>query len=59
MKKIAVAAAFSIAVTGAQAGGLDAPQMEPEVIIEETSASSAGGVVIGLLLVALLVATAS
>ncbi len=59
MKKIAFAATLAFVVTGAEAGNLDEPQMEPEVIIEETATSSAGGVVIGLLLVALLVATAS
>ncbi|WP_108483814.1 hypothetical protein [Oceaniglobus ichthyenteri] len=57
MKKIALAAALSVAATGAFAGGLAEPVMEPTVIIEETSSSS-GGVVVPLLLLAVLVAVA-
>lgn len=45
MKKLALAAAVSVAATAAFAGGMEAPMMEPEVIIEETKASSAGFVI--------------
>lgn len=42
MKKIALAAAFSVAATGAFAGGgttkYDEPVVEPEIIIEDTQA---------------------
>ncbi|NCO22341.1 MAG: hypothetical protein GW905_10175 [Rhodobacterales bacterium] len=58
MKKIALAAVLSIAATGAFAGGLAAPILEPTVIVEETTSSS-GGIVVPLLLLALVVAVAS
>ena len=49
MKKIALAAALSVAATTAFAGGMAEPVMEPEVVAAETS-SSAGGIVVPLLL---------
>lgn len=55
MKKLALAAALSVAATGAFAGGLAAPILEPAVIIEETTSSS-GGIIIPLLLLAVVVA---
>ena len=47
MKKIALAAALSLATTSAFAGGAVEPVMEPEVVAAQT-ASSSGGVVIPL-----------
>lgn len=55
MKKLALAAALSVAATASFAGGLEAPVMEPTVIVEETTSSS-GGIVIPLLLLAIVVA---
>ena len=58
MKKIALAAVLSVAATGAFAGGLAAPVLEPAVIVEETTSSS-GGIVIPLLLLAVIIAVAA
>lgn len=59
MKKIALAAALSVAATGAFAGGMIAePVMEPAVVVEESSAAS-GGFVIPLLLLAVVAAVAA
>ncbi len=61
MKKIALAAALSVASTGAFAGGMvaePAPVMEPAVVVEESSGSS-GGFVIPLLLLAVVAAVAA
>lgn len=55
MKKLALAAAFSLAASTAFAGGLDIPVIEAPVIVEDTSSSSAM-VVIPLLLLAVLLA---
>jgi len=52
MKKIALAAAFSLAATTAYAGGMSEPVMEPEVIVEDT-ASSDGGILVPLLAIVL------
>jgi FtsH-binding integral membrane protein len=49
MKKIALAAALSLATTSAFAGGMAEPVMEPEVVAAKTS-SSAGGIIVPLLL---------
>lgn len=49
MKKIALAAALSVAASTAFAGGVAEPTMEPEVVKASTS-SSAGGLVVPLLL---------
>lgn len=55
MKKIALAAALSVAATSAFAGGYSEPVMEPEVIVEDTS-SSAGGILVPLLAILLIAA---
>jgi hypothetical protein len=54
MKKIALAAALSVAATSAFAGGMAEPVMEPEVVVEEASSSS--GALIPLLLLVLVAA---
>lgn len=56
MKKLALAAALSVAATTAFAGGIAEPVMEPEVIVEDTSSSSGGGLVVPLLLLVLVAA---
>jgi hypothetical protein len=53
MKKIALAAALSVAASAAFAGGMAAPVLEPVVIVEETS-SSAGGIIVPILALILL-----
>ncbi|MEZ5777249.1 MAG: hypothetical protein R3E44_02700 [Paracoccaceae bacterium] len=58
MKKLALAAALSIAATSAFAGGMAEPIMEPAPVVEEAS-SSAGGIVVPLLLLLLVAAAAS
>lgn len=59
MKKIALAAALSVASTSAFAGGVApvAPVMEPAVVVEESSSATAG-IVIPLLLLAVVAAVA-
>lgn len=59
MKKFAIAAAFTVAATTAFAGGMDAPVMEPEVIVETAAGSSASGIIVPLVLLALVVAVAN
>jgi hypothetical protein len=49
MKKLALAAALSVAATTAFAGGMAEPVMEPEVVVEETGSSN-GGLLVPLLL---------
>ncbi len=58
MKKIALAAALSVAASSAFAGGLVEPVMEPEVVEAQTSSSSAG-VVVPLLLLLIIAAAAA
>lgn len=58
MKKIALAAALTVAANTAFAGGLAEPVMEPEVVKASTS-SSAAGIVVPLLLLVLIAAAAS
>ncbi|TCP61103.1 hypothetical protein EV663_10650 [Rhodovulum bhavnagarense] len=58
MKKIALAAALSVAATTAFAGGYSEPVIEPEVIVEDTS-SSAGGVLVPILALVLIAAAVS
>ena len=53
MKKVALAAALSLAATTSFAGGLDEPIIEPEIIVEDTS-SSAGGILVPIMLLVLL-----
>ena len=58
MKKLALAAALSVAATSSFAGGMAEPVMEPEVVEAKTS-SSAGGIIVPLLLLVILAAAAS
>ncbi|MBM9593823.1 hypothetical protein [Roseitranquillus sediminis] len=58
MKKIALAAALSLAATSSFAGNIVEPVMEPEVIVEETG-GTAGGIVVPLLLLAVVAAIAA
>ena len=60
MKKLALAAALSLAATQSFAGGMTEPMVEPEVIVEDVAtSSSSGGILIPLLLVVLLAAAVS
>lgn len=52
MKKLALAAALSLTASTAFAGAPAAPAMEPEVIVENTSSSSGGMIILGLILLA-------
>ena len=58
MKKIALAAALSLAASTAFAGGTVEPVMVPEVVAPATSSSN-GGLLIPLLLLLVLAAAAS
>lgn len=58
MKKLALAAALSVAATGAFAGGMAEPAMPEEVVAAATS-SSAGGVIVPLLLLLVVAAAVS
>ena len=58
MKKLALAAALSVAASNAFAGGMAEPVMEPEVVEANTS-SSAGGIIVPLLLLLVIAAAAS
>ena len=55
MKKLALAAALSVAATSAFAVGYVEPVLEPVVIVEETT-SSAGGVIVPILALILIAA---
>ncbi|SFB11555.1 hypothetical protein SAMN05421688_2987 [Poseidonocella pacifica] len=60
MKKLALAAALSVAGTHAFAGSMAEPVMEAPVIVEETEASSSGaGLIVPLILIALVAAAVS
>lgn len=59
MKKLVLAAAFAAAATNAFAGNMAEPVIEAPVIVEETASSSAGGIAIPLLLLAVLAVAAS
>ena len=56
MKKLVLAAALSIVATGAFAGGLEEPVMEPEIVVEEASSSSDGGILVPLTLLVIVAA---
>lgn len=58
MKKIALAAALSLAATSAFAGGYEEPVVEP-VIIEEDTGSSGNGLWIPLLIFAIIAGAAA
>ncbi len=57
MKKLALAAAFSVVAGASFAGGVAG--MDPEVVVKQTSSSSAGGVVIPLLALLVIAAVAA
>ena len=59
MKKIALAAALSLAASTAFAGGMVEPTMEPVVVAPAATSSSNGGLLIPLLLLLVLAAAAS
>ena len=61
MKKIALAAALSLAASTAFAGGMATPVMEPTPVVTTVTqtSSSAGGLVVPLLLLLVLAAAAS
>ena len=58
VKKIALAASFSVCANAAFAGGLIEPVMEPAVV-EAKTASSAGGILIPLLILILVAVAVS
>ena len=58
MKKIALAAALSLAASTAYAGGVAEPVMT-ETVVEKPASSSKGGLLIPLLLLLVLAAAAS
>jgi hypothetical protein len=58
MKKLALAAALTVAASTAFAGGMAEPVMEPEVVEANTS-SSAGGIIVQQLLLVVIAAAAS
>jgi FtsH-binding integral membrane protein len=58
MKKIALAAALSLAATASFAGGLSEPVMEAPVV-EAATSSSSGGILVPLLLLLVIAAAAS
>jgi hypothetical protein len=58
MKKLALAAALTVAASTAFAGGMAEPVMEP-AIVEASTSSSAGGIVVPLLLLLVVAAVAS
>lgn len=60
MKKIALAAALSVAASTAFAGNMEAPIMEAPIIVEEAkAASSSSNVIVPLLILAVLAAALS
>lgn len=61
MKKLALAAALSVAASAAFAGGMATPVMEPAPVVAEVqkTSSSAGGLVVPLLLLLVLAAAAA
>ena len=59
MKKIALAAALSIAATTAFAGGMAEPVMEPAPVEAKAASSSAGGIIVPILVLLLVAAAAS
>ena len=59
MKKIALAAALSMAASTSFAGGIVEPIMIPDAVVVATTSSSNGGLLIPLLLLLVLAAAAS
>ncbi len=58
MKKLALAAALTVAASTAFAGNISEPVMEPEVVVEDTSSSN-GGILVPLMALILIAAAAS
>lgn len=59
MKKFALAAAFGVAASTSFAGNVEAPVMEPAIILEEAASSSDGGLILPLMILILVAAAAS
>jgi len=60
MKKVAIAAVVaSVFASSAFAGNIIEPIIEPQIIVEETSSSSASGLIIPILLIAVIAAIAA
>lgn len=59
MKSFVLAAALAAAASAGIAGSMDAPIMEPEVIVEESVGTSAGGLIVPLMLLLVIAAVAS
>jgi hypothetical protein len=61
MKKFALAAAFGVAASTAFAGNMSEPvmEMEPVVVMEEAASSSAGGLILPLMILILVSAVAN
>lgn len=59
MKKLVLAAALTVAASTAFAGNMAEPVMEPVVIVEEAASSSAAGIWVPLLLIAIVAAAVS
>jgi hypothetical protein len=59
MKKIALAAALSLAASSAFAGGMVEPVMEAPMVEAKAASSSAGGIIVPLLVLLLVAAAAS
>ena len=60
IKKTAIVAASAALIsTSAFAVSMEAPVMEPEIIVEETTTGTGGGWVVPLLLVAIIAAVAA
>jgi hypothetical protein len=59
MKKLALASAIALTATGAFAGGIAEPVMEPEVVEAKAGTSSAGIIIPILLLILIAAAVAS
>ena len=59
MKKLALAAALTMAGTSVFAGGMADPVMDPAPVVDKATPSSAGGIVVPLLVLLLVAAAAS
>jgi hypothetical protein len=59
MKKIALAAALSVAASTSFAGGMAEPVMDEPIVETKAASSSAGGIIVPLLVLLLVAAAAS
>ena len=59
MKKFALAAAFGVAASTSFAGNVEAPVMEPVIILEEAASSSDDGLILPLIILILVAAAAA